>query len=91
MLAVRVRSGKIARVAVTAPWRSVEAVAPLAEAANLPCDAALAKLIGSLGNHVLAVEYGRAGQYAGLDVVLEPTAPNVDEKVAEKSASGAAN
>jgi len=71
-LAVRIRGGAIARVAALAPGVSLADVAPLCSAAALPLDPKLDKLAGALGGAIARVEYGRAGEAAGIDVYVEP-------------------
>jgi hypothetical protein len=72
---VRVRGGKIARVAVSVPTTELAAVQPLCEAAKVGYDERMAKLVGALGGKVRSIEYGRAGEHAGVDVFVEPTEP----------------
>jgi hypothetical protein len=71
-LAVRIRSGAIARVAVLAPGVPQADLAPLCAAARVQHADGLPKMIGALGGHIVRVDYGRAGDRAGVDVFLEP-------------------
>jgi hypothetical protein len=41
--------------------------------AKVGVDPRLGKLVGALGEGIARVEYGRAGDRAGVDVYLEPT------------------
>jgi hypothetical protein len=50
-------------------------VAALCADARVPLDPTLGKLVGALGNQLARVEYGRAGDRAGVDVYLEPGEP----------------
>ncbi|MEO7732301.1 MAG: hypothetical protein ABIY55_15130 [Kofleriaceae bacterium] len=72
-LALRIRGGKISRVGALIPSVALDEVQRLCDDARLPLDPKLAKLVGALGDGVARVEYGRAGDHAGLDVYLEPT------------------
>jgi hypothetical protein len=76
-LALRIRGGKIARVGALAPGISLDAIEQLCRTAKVGVDAKLPKLVGALGEGIARVEYGRAGDRAGVDVYLEPaeTAP----------------
>jgi len=74
-LAVRIRGGAIARVGALAPGIAMADIAALCADAKVPVDPALAKLVGALGDGVARVEYGRAGDRAGVDVYLEPGEP----------------
>ncbi|MGE0867339.1 MAG: hypothetical protein AB7P03_02170 [Kofleriaceae bacterium] len=71
-LAVRIRSGAIARVGVVIPQLPLREAEQLCVAANTPADPKLAKLIGALGGAPGRVEYGRAGDRAGVDLYVEP-------------------
>lgn len=86
---VRIRSGKIARVAVSVPITELAAVQPLCDAALVGFDAKMLKLVGALGSKVTSIEYGRAGEHAGVDVFVEPTEPT--GKKLEMPAPAAAN
>ena len=72
-LALRIRGGKIVRVGGLAPGFSLDAIEQLCRAAKVGVDAKLPKLVGALGEGIARVEYGRAGDRAGVDVYLEPT------------------
>ena len=48
-------------------------MARLCSDAKVPVDPVLGNLVGALGGAVARVEYGRAGDRAGVDVYLEPT------------------
>jgi hypothetical protein len=71
-LAIRIRGGAITRVGVLAPGVSMAEIERLATDAKVPSDPKLDKLVGALGQGITRVEYGRAGDRAGLDVYLEP-------------------
>lgn len=86
---VRIRGGKIARVAVSVPTTELAAVQPLCEAAKVGFDPRMLKLVGALGNKVASIEYGRAGEHAGVDVFVEPTEPT--GKKVEAPAPASAN
>jgi len=72
-LALRIRGGKISRVGALISGVALDDVQRLCDDAKLPTDPKLAKLVGALGEGVARVEYGRAGDHAGVDVYLEPT------------------
>lgn len=71
-MSLRIRGGKIARVGVLAPGIAMPDVEKLCADAKVGVDPKLPKLVGGLGG-VARVEYGRAGERAGVDVYLEPT------------------
>lgn len=71
-LAVRIRGGKVTRVGALAPGIELAGVEQLCAAAKVGVDPKLGKLVGAIGQGVARVEYGRAGDRAGVDVYLEP-------------------
>jgi hypothetical protein len=71
-LALRIRGGKISRVGALIPGIALDDVQRLCDDAKLPTDPKLAKMVGALGDGIVRVEYGRAGDHAGVDVYLEP-------------------
>lgn len=72
-LAIRMRGGSISRVGALAPGIAMGDIEALCVDAGVPCDPKLPKLAGALGNSITRVEYGRAGERAGVDLYLEPT------------------
>ena len=74
-LSVRIRGGQLTRVGVLAPGIGLAEIEQLATDAKVTCDPKLPKLVGALGEGIARVEYGRAGDRAGIDVYLEPTEP----------------
>lgn len=74
-LAVRIRGGAITRVGALASGVALPHVAATCAAAQIPVDDKLGKLVGALGEGVVRIEYGRAGERAGVDVFVEPGAP----------------
>ncbi|HUJ62952.1 MAG TPA: hypothetical protein VLX92_30825 [Kofleriaceae bacterium] len=74
-LAVRIRGGKVVRVGGLAPGIAQAAIVELCGDAKVAVDPKLGKLIGALGEGITRVEYGRAGERAGVDVYLEPSEP----------------
>lgn len=76
-LAIRIRGGAISRIGALVPGLATADLEPLCADAKVQHDARLGKLVGALGEGIARVEYGRAGDRAGLDVYLEPgdTAP----------------
>jgi hypothetical protein len=71
-LAVRIRGGQIVRIGALAPGISLDAITKLCADAKVGVDEKLPKIIGALGEGITRVEYGRAGERAGVDVYLEP-------------------
>jgi hypothetical protein len=74
-LSLRIRGGHIVRVGGIAPGIPQDAIVQLCADARVGVDPNLGKLIGALGEGIARVEYGRAGERAGVDVYLEPGEP----------------
>jgi hypothetical protein len=74
-LAIRIRGGAISRIGALAPGIAMADVERLCADAKVPLEPKLAKLVGALGEGTARVEYGRAGDRAGVDVYLEPGEP----------------
>lgn len=72
-LVVRIRGGKIARVAVTVPALSLDAIERLSTDAGCIVDGKLGRVCKALGDGIACVAYARAGERAGVDVFLEPS------------------
>jgi len=72
-LAIRIRGGAIVRVGGLAPGLALGAIEQLCHDVKVVVDPKLGKLVGALGEGIARVEYGRAGDRAGVDVYLEPT------------------
>ncbi|MBV8758061.1 MAG: hypothetical protein JO257_12315 [Deltaproteobacteria bacterium] len=72
-LAVRIRGGKIVRVGGLAPGMAIDAIEGLARDAKVGFEPKLPKLVGALGSGIARVEYGRAGDRAGLDIYIDPS------------------
>jgi hypothetical protein len=73
-ISTRIRGGKIARFAATAPGIALDAVAPMCGAAKVGYEERVARIAQSMAGGTLSrVEYGRAGERAGVDVYVEPT------------------
>lgn len=88
---VRIRGGNVTRVALALPGYTIEGVAPLCAAAGVAYDANLPKLVGAVGSLPTHVEYGRAGNRAGVDVFLEPSEPQSKAAPAAPPAANTAN
>jgi len=71
-LAVRIRGGKVSRIGALAPGIALTDIEKLCADAKVGVDPKLSKLVGALGEGIARVEYGRAGDKAGVDVYLEP-------------------
>ncbi|HUS27070.1 MAG TPA: hypothetical protein VMZ53_01125 [Kofleriaceae bacterium] len=89
-LSVRIRGGQIVRIGGLAPGISLDAITKLCTDAKIGVDEKLPKLVGALGDGITRVEYGRAGERAGVDVYLEPGEP-ASKPGAVKPASSDAN
>jgi hypothetical protein len=74
-LALRIRAGKIVRVGALAPGITQGAIDELCRDACVGVDRKLERIVGALGGGIARVEYGRAGERAGVDVYLEPSEP----------------
>ena len=72
-LSVRIRGGKISRLGALIPGIAIDDIARMCDDAKVTVDPRLGKLVGALGEGIARVEYGRAGDRAGVDVYLEPT------------------
>jgi hypothetical protein len=79
-LSLRIRGGQIVRVGGLAPGLSLDAISRLCAEAKIGVDDKLPKLVGALGEGITRVEYGRAGDRAGVDVYLEPGESAVKRK-----------
>jgi hypothetical protein len=71
-LNVRIRGGQVVRVGALAPGIALDAIVALCNDAKIGVDAKLGKIVGALGEGITHVEYGRAGDRAGVDIYLEP-------------------
>jgi hypothetical protein len=85
-LGVRIRGGKIVRVGALAPGIAIEDIEALCKDARVGFDAKLPKLVGALGSGIARVEYGRAGERAGVDIYIDP-----GESAAKPETTAAAN
>jgi hypothetical protein len=74
-LAVRIRGGHIVRVGGIAPGLADESALALCTDANVTADPKLTKLLNALGSGIARVEYGRAGERAGVDMHIVPGDP----------------
>jgi hypothetical protein len=74
-LAIRIRGGHVVRVGGLAPGFALDAIEHLCQDAKVGVDEKLGKLVGALGEGITRVEYGRAGERAGVDIYLEPSEP----------------
>jgi hypothetical protein len=74
-LAVRIRGGKVVRVGGLAPGIDLAQLEEVCLDAQVGMDGKLPKLVHALGDGIARVEYGRAGERAGVDVYLEPGEP----------------
>jgi len=74
-LGVRIRGGHIVRVGALAPGIALDAIKHLCQDAKVGVDEKLGKLVGALGEGITRLEYGRAGERAGVDIYIEPSEP----------------
>jgi hypothetical protein len=74
-LALRIRGGHVVRVGGLAPGLAEDVAVGLCADANVGVDPKLPKLLGALGGAIARVEYGRAGERAGVDIHVEPGEP----------------
>jgi hypothetical protein len=88
-LAVRIRGGAVTRVGALAPGIALDDISALCTDAKVGVDPKLPKVLGALGNGIARVEYGRAGDKAGVDIYLEPaeTSPGLPEPPAPAPAN----
>jgi hypothetical protein len=71
-IAVRIRGGAISRVSALIPGIAINDTLALCSDAKVGVDPKVEKIVGALGEGIARVEYGRAGEHAGVDVYLEP-------------------
>ncbi|HWU87256.1 MAG TPA: hypothetical protein VN253_08275 [Kofleriaceae bacterium] len=88
-LAIRIRGGAVVRVGALAPGIAMGDVERLCADAKVQLEPKLAKLVGALGEGIARVEYGRAGDRAGVDVYLEPGEPAAKASAAASASSDA--
>jgi hypothetical protein len=88
-LAIRIRGGQIVRVGALAPGIALDSIIALCNDAKVKVDEKLGKVVGALGEGITRVEYGRAGDKAGVDIYLEPSEPAARTK--DKPATADAN
>jgi len=74
-LSLRIRGGQMVRIGALAPGMALDPIIALCGDAKVGVDGKLPKLVGALGTGISRVEYGRAGERAGVDVYLEPGEP----------------
>jgi hypothetical protein len=74
-LALRIRGGHVVRVGGLAPGLAEDVALQLCADAKVNVEPKLTKLLGALGGGIARVEYGRAGERAGVDIHVEPGEP----------------
>jgi hypothetical protein len=84
-LAVRIRGGAVVRVGALGPGIAMAGVDRLCSDAQVPLDPNVPKLVGALGEGVARVEYGRAGDRAGVDLYIEPGEPAAAQAAAARA------
>lgn len=90
-LAVRIRGGAVVRVGALAPGIAMDDITRLCADAKVGVDEKLPRIVKALGEGIARVEYGRAGDKAGVDIYLEPgeNTPGAPPMPAPPSASSA--
>lgn len=86
-IGVRMRSGAISRVSALIPGIALKDIVALCGDAKVAVDPKLDKIVGALGEGIARVEYGRAGEHAGVDIYLEPGDAAPKMPAAEPSSS----
>lgn len=81
-LVVRIRGGKLTRVAVMMPGVTQEGAERMSTDAGCIVDGKFARVCNAVGDGIVCASYGRAGNHAGVDVFLEPTEPKAREGAA---------
>lgn len=79
-LAIRIRGGAIVRVGGLVPGIALDSIVALCKDAKVVVDDKLGKIVGALGDGITRVEYGRAGDKAGVDIYLEPGEPSAKSR-----------
>jgi len=90
-LVLRIRGGQIVRVGGLMPGIALDPIISLCNEAKVGVGEKLGKLVGALGEGITRVEYGRAGDRAGVDIYLEPGEPAAKSKPSDKPPSSDAN
>jgi hypothetical protein len=72
-ITVRIRGGRISKFGGLCPGMATTSVEAFCADAKVGYDAKLVKLVGAMADGVTRIEYGRAGEHAGVDVFVEPT------------------
>lgn len=87
-ISARIRGGAIVRFAGIAPGLPLDAVASMCASAKVGHEPRLEKLVSAMSSEGVArVEYGRAGERAGVDVYVEPTEATPKPERDESSAA----
>jgi len=75
-IAVRIRGGQVSRFGVLVDGMTLEGAKRLCEASRVKYDDKLERIVPTMSAEGVArVEYGRAGEHAGVDIYVEPTEP----------------
>jgi hypothetical protein len=91
-IAVRIAGGKVGKLGVLCEGVTLDAVKDLCAAAKTPFDDKLERIVNTMSAEGIArVEYGRAGEGAGVDVYVEPTEPAKKPAPGEAPAASTAN
>ena len=75
-VSVRIAGGKVTKLGAIVEGLTFDAIKDLCGAARTPCDDKLERIVNTMSAEGVArVEYGRAGEHAGVDIFIEPTEP----------------
>ncbi|MCA9679950.1 MAG: hypothetical protein H6709_03765 [Kofleriaceae bacterium] len=91
-IAVRIRGGQVVRFGGLAGGLTLAAARDLARAGGVKFDDGLERIVNTMSAEGISrVEYGRAGEHAGLDIFVEPTEPARKPAPGEPSPASQAN
>lgn len=92
-IAVRIAGGKVSKLGVISTGMTLEGSRELCNAAKTPWDDKLERIVNTMSAEGIArVEYGRSGDYGGVDIFVEPTQPaNKRQRDADAAAESSAN
>jgi hypothetical protein len=75
-ISVRIAGGKVTKLGVLCEGVDVGGVKDVCAAARVPAEERLERVVNTMSSAGVArIEYGRAGEHAGVDVFVEPTEP----------------
>ena len=90
--ATRIHGGKVVKHSLLCEGISLEGVKELCQVAKAPFDEKLDRIVNTMASEGIArVEYGRSGEYSGVDIFVEPTEPAKKQTAAETAKASVAN